>query len=198
MSTQLLDIPLEIREQIFIQAVLAHKSAAPVDAASLANAVTDDSASPSTTNHPIAQTSDQSRGGDVTQSHGNRRFKFGFWYHRDSSSVRAKPLEGPVQSLLLLNKQVNLEVRKIVARNRGRALLDCTVDIMFVKNWGFLMTWLQVPLPTTRFGTIHAQFRLFNFPTTWDNSLFGEESGEEEVGDYPEKHGRYTTSFAAS
>ncbi|KAF4980209.1 hypothetical protein FZEAL_3720 [Fusarium zealandicum] len=69
------------------------------------------------------------------------------------------PPENPAISLLLVNKQVHIEVKDVL----GHVPADYHVDIMFVKRYGLWTTWTIPRLPSTQYiDSVHATFRLFD------------------------------------
>ncbi|KAI8711240.1 hypothetical protein NCS52_01499900 [Fusarium sp. LHS14.1] len=84
--------------------------------------------------------------------------------HARSRGIRDRgtwciPPENPALSLLLVNRQTNDEVRKVL----DFMTADYYVDIMYVKNYGLWPTWHIPILPQTKhIKSINATFRLFD------------------------------------
>lgn len=84
--------------------------------------------------------------------------------HSRSRGIRDRGIwciqpENPALSLLLVNRQFNDEVRKVL----DFIPADYYVDIMFVKDYGLWPTWHIPVLPRTKYiKSINATFRLFD------------------------------------
>ncbi|CAH0021450.1 unnamed protein product [Clonostachys rhizophaga] len=61
-------------------------------------------------------------------------------------------------SLMLVNKQVNIETRHVIKHART----NYHVDVMFLKDYGLWTTWSIPALPRTQYiESVHATFRIF-------------------------------------
>ncbi|VUC26125.1 unnamed protein product [Clonostachys rosea] len=72
----------------------------------------------------------------------------------------------PALSLLLVNRQIHHEVKKLVPC----LSTDCHVDVMYVKESGVWPTWSISALPQTRYtGSLYATIRTFDPPDILEN-----------------------------
>ena len=68
------------------------------------------------------------------------------------------PIHNPALPLLLVNKQIHVEIKDVLERIPA----DYHVDIMFVKSYGLWTIWTIPSPPRTQYiNSIHATFRLF-------------------------------------
>lgn len=168
-AVSFLDLPNEIQDEILRHAILATTAIAPVDASSLANFVNPKVANASSSAKHVADEllGGAARGNDVEPYQPVYRGKKLY-----RGRVFFKPLHGHVLSLLPVNKQIHVTVKEIISRNFKQDINDCKADVIYTRNGGLWTTWLSAPFPTTRFHTVHAQFRMYKFPGTWDSSQF--------------------------
>lgn len=163
-----LDLPIEIQEEILRHAILATTATAPVDASSLAEFVNLKVADSLSSTEHVADDAvgELTRRNDVESYQpvyrGTKFFK---------GRVFVKPVPDHAFSLILVNKQIQRAVKNIVSRNLQQGVHDCKADVIYIRNAGLWTTWLSAPFPTAKFGTVHAQFRIFNFPGNWDSVL---------------------------
>ncbi|VUC24562.1 unnamed protein product [Clonostachys rosea] len=68
------------------------------------------------------------------------------------------PQSSSALSLLLVNKQINIETRHVIEHAPDKY----HVDVMFLKDYGLWTTWSIPALPRTRYiESVHATFRIF-------------------------------------
>lgn len=68
------------------------------------------------------------------------------------------PLRNPALPLLLVNKQINTEVKDVLEHTTA----NYHVDIMFIKSYGLWPTWTVPAFPRTQYiDSIYASFRIF-------------------------------------
>ncbi|CAG9974674.1 unnamed protein product [Clonostachys byssicola] len=75
-----------------------------------------------------------------------------------ASAIWQLPQSSSALSLLLVNKQVNVETRYVIEH----APTNYHVDVMFLKDYGLWTTWSIPALPRTQYiESVHATFRIF-------------------------------------
>ncbi|KAI1759611.1 hypothetical protein GGR53DRAFT_513049 [Hypoxylon sp. FL1150] len=98
------------------------------------------------------------------------------WFER-------RPIENPLLSMMLVNRQIYQEAQGILWRMGD--LPNCVLDVVFLKDEALWPTWLSVPKLRRNLGTVYTQFRIFHAPDHLRVDDGGDLYGSESPGPPP-------------
>ncbi|XXG97469.1 hypothetical protein Hte_003771 [Hypoxylon texense] len=102
---------------------------------------------------------------------------------RDRVWFERRPIQSPLLSLLLVNRQVHREAKDVL-RGIGDSP-NCVLDIMFLKDEALWPTWLSIPKLQRNLGTVYTQIRIFHVPDHLRMDNAGNLYGSEDPGPPP-------------
>lgn len=73
-----------------------------------------------------------------------------------------KPTHSTSESLMLVTRQLHLEVETLLSSTLGAT--EYEADVLFIKNVGLFLNWLRVPVLRNNIASVRTTFRICNAP----------------------------------